>query len=96
MTFVANALVKHDLLRGTSEVHGFARDAAVGEGAFAAVPGSTVEDDGYLLAYVHDPGRGAADLTVLAARDFTGPPVARIHLPVRVPLGLHGSWVPDA
>ena len=91
-----NALVKHDLFRGTSEVHGFARDAAVGEGAFAAVPGSTGEDDGYLLAYVHDPGRGAADLTVLAARDFTGPPVARIHLPVRVPLGLHGSWVPDA
>ncbi|MEU4050520.1 carotenoid oxygenase family protein [Streptomyces olivaceus] len=32
----------------------------------------------------------------LAAQDFTGEPVARIHLPGRVPLGFHGSWIPDA
>ncbi|WP_247748631.1 carotenoid oxygenase family protein [Streptomyces sp. 4R-3d] len=48
------------------------------------------------MAYVHDPERGASDLVVLSAQDFTGPPVARIHLPGRVPLGFHGSWVPDA
>jgi carotenoid cleavage dioxygenase-like enzyme len=33
---------------------------------------------------------------ILAAQDFTGEPIARVHLPVRVPLGLHGSWIPDA
>jgi carotenoid cleavage dioxygenase-like enzyme len=22
-------------------------------------------------------------------------PVARVHLPARVPLGLHGNWLPD-
>lgn len=54
------------------------------------------EDDGYALAYVHNPERGAADLVILAAQDFTGEPVARIHLPGRVPLGFHGSWIPDA
>jgi carotenoid cleavage dioxygenase len=53
------------------------------------------EDDGYLLTYVHDPARGASDLVILSAQDFTGEPVARIHLPVRVPLGLHGNWLPD-
>jgi carotenoid cleavage dioxygenase len=48
------------------------------------------------MAYVHNPDRGAADLVILAAQDFTAPPLARIHLPARVPLGLHGSWVPTA
>ncbi|NRQ40130.1 carotenoid oxygenase [Nonomuraea sp. NN258] len=88
-----NALVRHDLERGTSEVHGFGRDEAVSEAAFAATGDG--EDDGYLMAYVHDPVRGATDLVILAAQDFTGDPVARIHLPVRVPLGLHGNWLPD-
>jgi carotenoid cleavage dioxygenase-like enzyme len=53
------------------------------------------EDDGYLLTYVHDPERGASDLVILSAQDFTGEPVARVHLPVRVPLGLHGNWLAD-
>ena len=39
--------------------------------------------------------RGAADLVILAAQDFGGEPVARVHLPARVPLGFHGSWIPD-
>lgn len=94
-----NALVKHDLRRGTTEVHGFARDAAVGEAAFVANPsGGGEEDDGYLMAYVADPERGASDLVILSAQDFTGPPVARIHLPVRIPLGFPetGSPMPEA
>jgi carotenoid cleavage dioxygenase-like enzyme len=27
--------------------------------------------------------------------DFTADPVARVHLPARIPLGFHGSWLPD-
>ena len=88
-----NALVKHDLERGTSEVHAFGPGESVGEAVFAAT--GEGEDDGYLLTYVHSPDRGAADLVILAARDFTGEPVARVHLPARVPLGLHGNWLPD-
>ncbi|MEU5434266.1 carotenoid oxygenase family protein [Streptomyces sp. NPDC020719] len=93
-----NALVKHDLLRGTSQVHRLPRDAAAGEAVFVPADGGSTaaEDDGYTLAYVHNPERGAADLLILAAQDFTGRPLARIHLPGRVPLGFHGSWVPDA
>ncbi|KIQ65512.1 carotenoid oxygenase [Kitasatospora griseola] len=91
----SSALLKHDLLRGTVEAHEFGRFGAVGEGVFVPAESPTAEDDGYLMAYAHDPERGAADLVILAAQDFTGEPVARIHLPVRVPLGLHGNWVPD-
>jgi carotenoid cleavage dioxygenase-like enzyme len=91
----ADALLKHDLATGRVEAHRFGRDAVVGEAVFAPSAPDAAEDDGYVLAFVHDPDRGAADLVVLAARDFTGAPVARVHLPVRVPLGFHGSWVPD-
>jgi carotenoid cleavage dioxygenase len=90
-----NVLLKHDLARGTAETHVFARDAAVGEAVF--VPSSTgaAEDDGYVMAFVHDPDRGASDLVILAAQDFTAAPIAAVHLPVRVPLGYHGSWIPS-
>ncbi|MFF0139216.1 carotenoid oxygenase family protein [Streptomyces sp. NPDC005227] len=91
-----NALIKHDLPRGSTQVHRLPRGAAAGEAVFVPAEGAGAEDDGYTLAYVHDPGRGAADLVVLAAQDFTGEPLARIHLPGRVPLGFHGSWIPDA
>ncbi|MEI5131914.1 carotenoid oxygenase family protein [Streptomyces libani] len=90
----SNALLKHDLLRGTSEAHEFGRYGAVSEGVFVPAGSPTAEDDGYVMAYVFDPERGATDLVLLSALDFTGEPIARIHLPVRVPLGLHGSWVP--
>jgi hypothetical protein len=35
------------------------------------------------------------DLVTLAAQDFAREPVARIQLPVRVPVGFHGSWIAD-
>ena len=47
------------------------------------------------MAYVHNPDRGAADLVILSAQDFTAEPVARIYLPARIPLGFHGSWIAD-
>lgn len=95
----SNALVKHDLLRGVTQVHRLPEGAAAGEAVFVPADAGdrkAAEDDGYAIAYVHDPDRGAADLVVLAAQDFTGEPMARVHLPGRVPLGFHGSWIPDA
>ena len=91
----ANALLKHDLSAGTVEVHPFGRGAAAGEAVFAPASPEAAEDDGYVMAFVHDPDRGAADLVVLAAQDFAGPPVAIVHVPARVPLGFHGSWIPE-
>jgi carotenoid cleavage dioxygenase len=54
------------------------------------------EDEGYVIAYAHDLDGGRTDLLILAAQDFAGEPVARIHLPARVPLGFQGSWIADS
>jgi carotenoid cleavage dioxygenase-like enzyme len=91
----ANNLLKHDLALGAVEEHRFGRGATAGEAVFAPSSPDAAEDDGYVMAFVHDPGRGAADLVILAAQDFTGEPVARVHLPARIPLGFHGSWLAD-
>jgi carotenoid cleavage dioxygenase-like enzyme len=91
----ANALLKHDLVHGTVEAHEFGRDSTAGEAVFAPAAPDAAEDDGYVIAFVHNPDRGAADLVILAAQDFTGEPVARVHLPARIPLGFHGSWLAD-
>jgi carotenoid cleavage dioxygenase len=33
---------------------------------------------------------------VLDASNIAAAPVATVSLPVRVPLGFHGNWIPDA
>ena len=91
----ANALLKHDLAAGTVQAHEFGPAATAGEAVFAPAGPDSGEDDGYVMAFVHNPDRGAADLIILAAQDFTAAPVARVHLPARIPLGLHGSWIAD-
>ena len=53
------------------------------------------EDDGYVISYVYDANRDASDVVILDAQDFTGAPLATITLPVRVPFGFHGNWLPD-
>ncbi|MFI6483414.1 carotenoid oxygenase family protein [Nonomuraea sp. NPDC050663] len=91
-----NVLLRYDFLTRAEESHDFGRDATAGEAVFVPSRPDSAEDDGYLMAYVHDPGRGSADLVILAAQDFAGEPVARVHLPARIPIGLHGNWVPDS
>ena len=36
------------------------------------------------------------DVVILNAQDFTGEPLATVHLPQRVPFGFHGNWVASA
>jgi len=73
-----------------------------GPGRFGAEPvvvpreGSTVEGDAWILVCVNDRGGGPAELVVLDGEDLSAPPVARVHLPARVPDGFHGAWVSDA
>ncbi|MDX6740862.1 carotenoid oxygenase family protein [Actinocorallia sp. A-T 12471] len=93
-TAFRNAIIKRDFQTGATEVHDFGRHATAGEAVFVPAAPTSAEDDGYLLAYVHDPARSAADLVILPAQDLAAEPLARVHLPARIPLGFHGAWLP--
>ncbi|KAJ4293259.1 hypothetical protein N0V90_008541 [Kalmusia sp. IMI 367209] len=71
------------------------------EARFVPRQAATSEDDGFLLFYVFDESQldqfgeckpdATSDLWVLDARDMRTV-VCKIHLPSRVPYGLHGNW----
>ena len=44
------------------------------------------------MGYVYDAGREASDLVLVDAATLET--VASVHLPVRVPYGFHGNWIP--
>ncbi|MEV5508894.1 carotenoid oxygenase family protein [Streptomyces orinoci] len=94
-TGFGTGLLKYDLERGTAEEFPVPPGGDIGEGVFVPAGPGAAEDEGWVLAFAYDPRRAATDLLVLAAQDFTAGPVARIHLPVRVPVGAHGNWIPD-
>lgn len=89
--FGGNALLRHDMASGETEVHAFGPRRGAGE--FVMVPSSAdaAEDDGVLMGFVYDGNRDASDLVLLDAGTLDT--VAEVQLPVRVPYGFHGNWV---
>jgi carotenoid cleavage dioxygenase len=88
--------IRHDLAAGTSEVHDYGAGRVTLEPLFVPRSPGAAEDDGWVMSYVYDATTDRSDVVILDAQDFGGEPVATIHLPVRVPFGFHGSWLPDA
>ncbi|WP_329253642.1 carotenoid oxygenase family protein [Actinoallomurus sp. NBC_01490] len=88
------ALLRYDLRTGTVTAHEFGPGRFPAEASFAPaddVPGGA----GWLLTYVYDAATDRSDLVILDAGDLAAPPVASVHLPVRVPYGFHGNWLAD-
>jgi len=90
------SILKHDVERGSTEVHDFGPGVGAQEPVFVPRAADSDEDDGWVMVYAHDQARNAADVHILHAQDFGGAPVATIHLPVRVPYGFHGNWVAES
>ena len=92
---MASAFRKYDLETGRSEVHELGAGRYGGEPVFVPAENATSEDDGYLLSFVYDEADHKSELIIVDASKPAAEPVARVHLPVRVPAGFHGSWVAD-
>jgi len=97
-----DSLMKYDNVTGLAQVRRSAPNSIPTEAVFVPRPDarwpaeSAAEDDGWILHFSFDEQRGASDLHILNARDFTGQPAAVIHLPVKVPFGFHSSWIPGS
>ena len=93
-TLLFDGLMKYDVDQAASETYWYGDGRWGSEAPFAPRPGSTDEDDGYLLSYVYDERENRSDVEVLDARDVTAGPLCTIRLPVRVPLGFHATGCP--
>ncbi|GGE02627.1 retinal pigment epithelial membrane protein [Polymorphobacter glacialis] len=93
----ATFLIKHDLSAdlgpGAREIHDFGPGRYPGEFVFVPAAADAEEDHGWLIGLVVDLPTESTELVILDAHDFTAAPVARVHLPHRVPPGFHGNWI---
>ena len=92
-TLLFDGIVKYDTSSGAQNRHWFGPGRWGSEAPFAARPGASAEDDGYVVSFVHDQNEDRSEVVVLDARDLSAGPVARVLLPARVPLGFHATWV---
>jgi 8'-apo-carotenoid 13,14-cleaving dioxygenase len=96
LTYQPEMLLKHDFTRQRTEERTHADGCVPTEPVFVPRAHGDGDDDGWVLHLLLDPVRHESRLVVVDARDFTGPPVATVHLPIRVPFGFHSSWIPAA
>ena len=91
----AVAFRKYDVDTGATQAHQLGANRHGGEPVFVPAENSTSEDDGYLMSFVYDKNDNKSELIIVDASNMEAEPVARVHLPVRVPAGFHGSWIAD-
>jgi carotenoid cleavage oxygenase len=89
---LTGSLLKHDLVAGRTEVRSFGPSRRAGEFVFVPAGPDAAEDEGVLMGFVHDDESGRTDLALIDATTLED--VAQVHLPVRVPYGFHGNWIP--
>lgn len=87
-----DTIVRYDDATGERQVWTAGPSGHVGESVFAADPQGSAEDDGWLINAVYDDATDRTDVCVLDARNVSAGPIARVHLPRRMPFGFHANW----
>jgi carotenoid cleavage dioxygenase-like enzyme len=89
----STAILKHDVVKRTRQVHDFGPDRYPGEFVFIPRAADAAEDEGWVMGLVVNMADETTDLVILDAQRFSDAPVASILLPHRVPPGFHGNWI---
>jgi carotenoid cleavage dioxygenase len=88
-----DAILKHDLEMRSANTVTFGPGREPGEFVFVPSDADAAEDDGVAMGFVYDRSTDRSDLVLLDGQTLET--VATVHLPVRVPHGFHGNWVPS-
>lgn len=88
-------LYRHDLVAGTRTAHDFGPQRVPGEFVFVPRHAHAPEGEGWMMGYVIDKASDTTELVILDAADMAAEPVARVHIPHRIPPGFHGNWMAD-
>ncbi|KAF7144690.1 hypothetical protein RHSIM_Rhsim04G0033700 [Rhododendron simsii] len=87
-----SGFAKVDLSTGEVKKYIYGEEKYGGEPLFLPRdPNSEIEDDGYILAFVHDEKAWESELQIVNA--MTLELEASIKLPSRVPYGFHGTFI---
>ncbi|MBR1301127.1 carotenoid oxygenase family protein [Bradyrhizobium sp. AUGA SZCCT0042] len=87
--YMGKGVLKYDLLSEKEVKHFDYGEFFGGEALFVPKEGAVDEDDGYLLELLMSDA--TAQMLILDAKSMTE--VARLHLPQRVPYGVHACWI---
>lgn len=90
-----NQLVSLDVTTGEAQTWAGGDAECFQEPTFVARGGDSQEGDGFVLALLNHLETASTELVILDTRRFTEGPVARVKLPVRLRMSLHGNWVAD-
>jgi carotenoid cleavage dioxygenase-like enzyme len=86
---MAKGVLKYDMIDEREVAYFDYGEFYGGEALFVPRKGATEEDDGYLLELLMTEER--AELLIIDAREMTE--LARLHIPQRVPFGVHSCWL---
>jgi carotenoid cleavage dioxygenase-like enzyme len=89
-----NCTVRFDMETREHQLWEYGKEANAGEPVYVPNPDSDREEDGYVMCYVYNPGEDPF-VSVLNAGNIAEGPVAKIHVPGRIPNGFHANWMQD-
>ncbi|KAL7167100.1 hypothetical protein ACSBR2_037720 [Camellia fascicularis] len=75
------------------EYHKFEENTFCSGAAFVPKHEGGEEDDGWIIAFVHNEHTDTSFVYIIDAKKFCSEPVAKITLPSRVPYGFHGAFM---
>lgn len=88
-----HGLVKYDHESGRRQRYDYGDANFASESPFARRVGGTEEDDGYVTTIVTNANDHTSQCWVFRAQEIERGPMAKVKLPMRVPVGFHAKWV---
>jgi carotenoid cleavage dioxygenase-like enzyme len=91
---VSNAWYRFDHHTGSIDKFSAGDAHGLSEPQFVPRSPDAAEGDGYLIGVVNDFRAQRSELVVVSAMDLAGGALARVKLPFRLHMQVHGCWVP--